>query len=118
MRDECLICRAPLEYLETDVLMECGICHKKENSKTRCVNGHYVCHDCHTRGLDTVIGVCMGETSKNQVEIIEKMMVMPFCHMHGPEHHVMVGASVPACSFQLSRSRRLWRRSRSHCRIR
>jgi hypothetical protein len=25
---------------------------------------------------------------------MEKMMVMPFCHMHGPEHHVMVGAAL------------------------
>ena len=38
MKEECLICKAPLEYLETDVLMECEICHKKENSKTRCVS--------------------------------------------------------------------------------
>ena len=26
--------------------------------------------------------------------IIKKMMDMPFCHMHGPEHHVMVGAAL------------------------
>ena len=94
MKDECLICKAPLEYLETDVLMECEICHKKENSKTRCVNGHYVCNECHTQGLDTIIGSCLEETSRNPVEIIEKMMAMPFCHMHGPEHHVMVGAAL------------------------
>ncbi len=42
MKEECLICKAPLEYLEADELMECAICHKKENSKTRCVKGHYV----------------------------------------------------------------------------
>lgn len=94
MKEECLICGAPLEYLETDILMECAICHKKENSKTRCVNGHYVCNDCHTQGLDSIIAVCLEETSKNPVEIIEKMMAMPFCHMHGPEHHVMVGAAL------------------------
>ena len=41
MKEECLICRAPLEYLEKDELMECAI-----------------------------------------------------CHMHGPEHHVMVGAAL------------------------
>ena len=92
--EECLICKAPLEYLETDVLMECAICHKKENSKTRCVNGHYVCNDCHTRGLDTIIGVCLKETSKDPIAIIERMMALPFCHMHGPEHHVMVGAAL------------------------
>ena len=36
----------------------------------------------------------MNETSKDPVDIIEKMMSMPFCHMHGPEHHVMVGAAL------------------------
>ena len=41
-QEECLICGAPLEYLEQDTLMECAICHKKENSKPRCVNGQYV----------------------------------------------------------------------------
>ena len=94
MEEECLICKAPLEYLESDVLMECEICHKKENSKTRCIHGHYVCNDCHTQGLDAIIGLCMTERSKNPVEIIEKMMNMPFCHMHGPEHHVMVGSAL------------------------
>ena len=94
MSEECLICKAPLEYLDTDVLMECAICHKIENSKTRCVNGHYVCNKCHTKGLDSIIGLCLSETSKNPVYIIEEMMHMPFCHMHGPEHHVMVGAAL------------------------
>ena len=94
MSEECLICGAPLEYLETEVQMECAICHKKENSKTRCVRGHYVCNDCHTAGLDAIVGLCLNEASKNPVEILEKMMAMPFCHMHGPEHHVMVGAAL------------------------
>ena len=94
MRDECLICKAPLEYLLQDELMECEICHKKELSKTRCVNGHFVCSDCHTEGMDSIFGLCLSETSHNPLEIIEKMMSMPFCHMHGPEHHVMVGAAL------------------------
>ena len=74
--------------------MECAICHKKEISKTRCINGHYVCNECHTEGMDAIIGVCLEESSKDPVEILEKMMSMDFCHMHGPEHHVMVGASL------------------------
>ena len=56
MSEECLICKAPLEYLETDTMMECVICHKKENSKTRCVNGHYVCNECHTNGMENHYG--------------------------------------------------------------
>ena len=94
MKEECLICNALLEYLEEDVLMECAICHRQEYSKTRCVNGHYVCSECHTKGMDSIIGFCLRTGSKNPIEIIEAMMSMPFCHMHGPEHHVMVGAAL------------------------
>lgn len=92
--EECLICKAPLEYLVEDQLMECAICHKKEPSKTRCVNGHYVCSDCHTQGMDSIFGLCLAETAKDPVAIVRRMMDMPFCHMHGPEHHVMVGAAL------------------------
>lgn len=94
MQEECLICKAPLEYLEADEPMECSICHRRENSKTRCVKGHYVCNECHTAGLDSIVALCLTDTSRDPVEIIEKMMAMPFCHMHGPEHHVMVGAAL------------------------
>ena len=94
MKEGCLICGAPLEYLAADEPMECAICHRKEYSKTRCVNGHYVCDECHTQGLDEIVRVCLTETSKNPVAVIERMMDLPFCHMHGPEHHVMVGAAL------------------------
>ena len=94
MKDECLICKAPLVYLSADEMMECEICHKQEPSKTRCVGGHYVCSECHMAGLDSIFGLCMEETSTDPIEIIRKMMAQPFCHMHGPEHHVMVGAAL------------------------
>ena len=94
MKEECLICKAPLEYLNEDIEMECELCHKKEKSKTRCINGHYVCNECHMQGIDSLIGLCLNETSGNPVAILNKMMSMPFCHMHGPEHHVMVGMAL------------------------
>ena len=94
MKEECLICKAPLEYLIQDEMMECAICHKQESSKTRCVEGHYVCSECHTQGMDSILGLCLSETSNDPLTILEKMMAMPFCHMHGPEHHVMVGAAL------------------------
>ncbi len=94
MKDECLICGAPLIYSEDDREMECAVCHKKENSKTICKNGHYVCNECHTSGIDLIIGACLAEESKNPIEIIRKLMDLPFCHMHGPEHHIMVGSAL------------------------
>ena len=36
-------CKKHPEYLETYVLMECAICHKKENSKPRSVAAGTVC---------------------------------------------------------------------------
>lgn len=94
MREECLICGAPLEYLEGDVPMVCAVCGKEEQSKTRCVRGHYVCNACHMEGLDAILGLCAEETSRDPAAILQKMMEQPFCHMHGPEHHVMVGAAL------------------------
>ncbi len=94
MKDECLVCKASLEYLAADEEMECAICHKKENSKTRCVKGHYVCNECHVAGLDAIISLCLASSSKNPVEIFHRMTESSFCHMHGPEHHVMVGAAL------------------------
>ncbi len=94
MNGECLICKAPLEYLDIDVIMECELCHKKENSKTRCEKGHFVCDECHMSGMDEIFSICLNEKSVNPISILEKMMNLPSCHMHGPEHHIMVGASL------------------------
>ena len=36
MKEECLICQAPLEYLETETLMECALCHRSD-SNNQCI---------------------------------------------------------------------------------
>ena len=94
MKDECLLCKAPLVYLESAEEMECAICRKKEKSNARCRNGHYVCSECHMAGLDSILAVCRESDSRDPVAILRRMMALPFCHMHGPEHHVMVGAAL------------------------
>ena len=91
---ECLICGAPLVYLEQTKEMECAICGKRERTDALCANGHYVCSECHMSGVDSMYAVCLKETSKNPHDILCKLMSMPFCHMHGPEHHILVGASL------------------------
>lgn len=92
--EECIVCKSPLEYLNEDVEMECSICHRREMTKTRCVRGHYVCNECHTSGVGDIVKYCLSENSTDPVDIIQHMMHMPFCHMHGPEHHVMVGSAL------------------------
>lgn len=94
MAAECLICGEKLEYLDKYEQMECSICHKKENGKTRCVNNHFVCNDCHMSGVASIMNICLSSKSGNPFDILNTLMSQPFCHMHGPEHHILVGAAL------------------------
>ena len=94
VNDECLVCGSLLEYLQEDEIMECALCHKKMASRTRCVKGHFVCDECHTSGMDSVMAVCLRSSSKDPINIINLLMSQPFCHFHGPEHHVLVGSAL------------------------
>ena len=52
--------------------------------------------------IDSVTAICLREPSRNPIEILETLMSQPLsaeptayhCHMHGPEHHVLVGAAL------------------------
>lgn len=94
MPEECLICAAPLEYLTGETEMTCALCGGTFRSRARCVRGHYVCDACHTQGIDRIVGLCLRETSCDPIAIMERLMRLDFCHMHGPEHHIMVGAAL------------------------
>lgn len=94
MSEECLICKAPLEYLTGDLPMSCAVCGREFPSKTRCRMGHYVCDACHTAGLDALFAICLTATSRDPIAILEALMARPACHMHGPEHHTLVGAAL------------------------
>lgn len=95
MDPECVVCHAPLVYLKETELMECCICHGVFPSSARCANGHYVCDSCHSRrGVSTAKEVCMSTDSRDPVEVLRMLMAMPGVHMHGPEHHVLVGSAL------------------------
>ena len=44
--------------------------------------------------IDAIIPVCLKETSRNPVTIFRKLTALPFCRIHGPEHHVLVGSAL------------------------
>lgn len=94
MNDECLICGAPLEYLPADAQMKCAVCGRIFGSKARCVKGHYVCDSCHSGGMDATLSLCLREKSPDPIAILQKLMALPMCHMHGPEHHILVGSAL------------------------
>ena len=44
------------------------------------------------KGIEVIMEICQKTDSKNPVEIARRIMEDPYIYMHGPEHHVMVGA--------------------------
>lgn len=94
MNETCPICRESVIRLRTEAPMECAVCRRKEPGRAGCRNGHYVCAACREKGLDQIFAYCLASESSNPIEIVRGLMALPFCHIHGPEHHVMVGAAL------------------------
>lgn len=95
MSDFCILCKAPLKYLDSPKVMRCEICGKSFEGHAVCENGHYVCDACHASPAEGVVrSVVLNSSSKDPVDIADEIMASSFVHMHGPEHHFIVGASL------------------------
>jgi DNA-directed RNA polymerase subunit RPC12/RpoP len=93
----CLICGAPLEYLDKEEEMTCSICGKNFLSNAKCTKGHFVCDECHASPSFSVIRyVCLHTASTDPFVIADEIMHSDTVHMHGPEHHIIVGAALLA----------------------
>lgn len=91
----CLICGKPIVYFEKAHQMECMMCHKTFESYASCEDGHYVCDECHAaKGIQVIMEGCKTSSSKNPISLMQELMENPYIYMHGPEHHVMVGAAL------------------------
>ena len=91
----CLVCGKPIIYYEKAQKMECVMCHGVFESHAGCEDGHYVCDECHAgRGIEVILEECLTSKEKDPIVIMQKLMEDPYIYMHGPEHHVMVGAAL------------------------
>lgn len=91
----CLVCGKPLVYLGRAREMECVMCRRSFESYASCEDGHFVCDDCHAeKGLEAVMEGCLKSSSRDPVRLMQQLMEDPYIYMHGPEHHVMVGAAL------------------------
>lgn len=93
--ENCLICGKPLRYFKEQEEMVCSICGGVFWGNARCEDGHFVCDGCHRqKGLEAIENVCCKTKSKNPIAIAQAIMKEPYIYMHGPEHHILVGASL------------------------
>lgn len=89
----CLVCGKELFYFDEEKEVECEFCHKHFQTHVTCIDGHFICDECHAKhGLDIIKKTCLETNSKNPFMIAEKCMDQPYIHMHGPEHHVLVAS--------------------------
>ena len=92
-RGACLVCGKPLQYFETERELTCALCGKTFSSSASCMDGHYVCDECHARqGVEVILEHCKKSASRDPVALAREIMADPYIYMHGNEHHIMVGA--------------------------
>lgn len=102
--EACLICGAPLVYFTQSREMECSQCHGIFLSGATCEAGHFICDECHSKAaLWEIRDFCLNTNSVNPFLIAETLMGFPSIHMHGPEHHVLVGAALLTACYRAER---------------
>lgn len=94
---ECLKCGAKLLHLLESKELKCSECGNTASSNTVCPNGHFICDTCHAKqGIKYIIEEFGKSESKNPINLLRKAMNSEYVHMHGNEHHVLVGAALIA----------------------
>lgn len=91
--EDCMICGRELIYFEDYREVECVYCRKEFRSNVACLDGHYVCDDCHSMdGSGLIESYCRKTDKTNPLEMAMELMKSPAINMHGPEHHFLVPA--------------------------
>lgn len=89
----CLICGAPLVYLDTGEERVCSLCDRPAVADASCESGHFVCDHCHRSGaLELIQRVCASTEETDMLALVDKIRAHPSFSVHGPEHHALVPA--------------------------
>ncbi len=93
MPDGCVICGKELVYTQKTQNYTCYVCKQTNGSNAACVDGHFVCDDCHnSEGFEYITQYCRHNAGTDPLKMAAEIMNHPKIHMHGPEHHFLVPA--------------------------
>jgi MoaA/NifB/PqqE/SkfB family radical SAM enzyme/SAM-dependent methyltransferase len=91
---DCLVCAAPLVYLDVEQDLRCHYCGEVKRANARCEQGHFVCDACHVEDHVAFIkSFCARSTETDPIALFAAMRRSHLFPMHGPEHHVLVPAA-------------------------
>ncbi len=93
IRNGCLICGTNLQYGADYKALTCFYCKGTFQANVACMQGHYVCDQCHANtAIDMIETYCANSKSVNPVEMATEIMRSEKIKMHGNEHHFLVPA--------------------------
>jgi len=96
--DKCEICNKALIYAtkpEEYKDLICEFCSKTFYTNIYCIEGHYICDSCHSKGpIEIIEKICEENTLKDPYELANLIMKHPNFKVYGPEHHILTPAII------------------------
>ncbi len=90
----CMVCGRQL-FCTPDMPLRarCFYCGKEAATHVFCLEGHYVCDECHRKDiLELVEQICIDSDLTDPIELALCIFDLQRLHMHGPEYHSIVPA--------------------------
>ncbi len=93
----CMVCGREIGYLAHEREVPCHYCGGVKKTNAVCVDGHYICDDCHQQdGLSVIRLLCAETKEQDMLILLDTIRRHPAVSLHGPEHHAMVPGIVLA----------------------
>ena len=90
----CMVCAAPLVYLDMEEELHCHCCGAVKRANARCEQGHFVCDQCHAGDhLSFIKSFCARSAETDPVALFFALRRSHLVPVHGPEHHVLAPAA-------------------------
>ena len=90
---DCMVCGAPLEYLNPEKERICHYCGGTFAANAQCTEGHFVCDECHAGDhLEFIRSFCARTSETDPVALFLAVRRSSLFPVHGPEHHTLVPA--------------------------
>lgn len=87
----CMACGKEIGYLAQEREVACHYCGGIKKTNALCVEGHYICDDCHQQdGLSAIRLLCAETKEQDMLRLLDTIRRHPAIPLHGPEHHAMV----------------------------
>jgi hypothetical protein len=100
----CLICGNELVYEKSFRSFECNYCGGNYDSNVSCINGHFICNQCHSlSGNELIEQFCISTRLEDPLAMATYLMKDPRIKMHGPENHFLVPAVLLAAYYNVNK---------------